>query len=265
MPVYSLPEVATPLIPKERVITSSIDLSNDYGTPNLAFLYHGLSNAGDLASLWKDVDSWNAWELSIAEEHVVAQLDNDNLPGDDSISSRMIRSAYRGKVIATLREQAQSPWLIKNSSPSPKEFEGDIKKDEVNAKVRERLREFYSTSGVLTNNLVINIIANVIASTQDVSPRHVLSDVQLLHDSTVQDAYPGIKQSNFIVTQAKLAASDDVHLTVEWVDSGFRLDTAAWREYSGNEETQERIKAGRKILQEMRLNVNDQVVPTGEI
>ena len=112
MPASSLPEVATPLVPKERVITSSTNLSNDYGTPNLAFFYHGLSTAGDLASLWKDVDSWNAWELSIAEEHVVTQLNNNNLPDDDSISSRIIRSAYRGKVIATLREQNESPWYV---------------------------------------------------------------------------------------------------------------------------------------------------------
>ncbi|KAI3339003.1 hypothetical protein F4824DRAFT_498857 [Ustulina deusta] len=261
MSLYSLPEVETPIIPKERVITRSVDLSNDYGTPNLAFFYHVLCAAGDLDPLWKAVDSWNAWELAIAEEHVVSQLNKGNLPGDDSIPSRMKRSAYRGKVIATLREQGESPWLIKNSSPIPKKFEGDIEKDKVNAKIRELLREYYSTSGVLRNNLVISVIAGVIASTRDVSPRYVLSDVQVPLDNTVRDAYPGTRQCNFVVTQHELEASDDVHLTVEWIDSGFKLDTGAWREYSGGEETQERIKAGQEILQEMRLNINDQVVP----
>lgn len=112
MSLYSLPEVETPIIPKERVITRSVDLSNDYGTPNLAFFYHVLCAAGDLDPLWKAVDSWNAWELAIAEEHVVSQLNKGNLPGDDSIPSRMKRSAYRGKVIATLREQGESPWYV---------------------------------------------------------------------------------------------------------------------------------------------------------
>ncbi|KAI0535083.1 hypothetical protein GGR58DRAFT_480393 [Xylaria digitata] len=194
-----------------------------------------------------------------------SSLNNGSLPDDDSIPSRMKRNTYRGKVIATLRGQGESPWLIKDSSPLPKEFHEDIEKDKVNAKVRELLRKFYSMSGVLRNNWVINIIADVIASNRDVSPRHVLSDVEIPHDSTAQDAYPGTRQCNFTVTQEELEASDYVHLDVEWMDSRLKLDAGAWREYSGDQETQERIKAGQKILREMRLNINDQVVMEGKI
>ena len=48
------------------------------------------------------------------------------------------------------------------------------------------------------------------------------------------------------------------NLLVEWMDSRFTLDTDAWVEESERDsKTKERIKAGQKIIREMRLGVSD--------
>ncbi|KAI3399295.1 hypothetical protein diail_7250 [Diaporthe ilicicola] len=99
----------------DQGLSQSIDVTNDYGTPNLLFFYYlplFSENKKDdvLAAVLKDYESWNAWELCEAEKQLQIQLQKKTLPSDDSVQSRERRTAYRAKVIASLRENSEQGW-----------------------------------------------------------------------------------------------------------------------------------------------------------
>jgi hypothetical protein len=91
-----------------------INVTNDYGTPNLLFFYHlplfSEEKEDSLAALLKDCRAWNAWELCQAENELQTQLQKGTLPNDDSVRSREERTAYRAKVIAYMRENSEQGW-----------------------------------------------------------------------------------------------------------------------------------------------------------
>lgn len=112
---HSLPPVDNlSLFTGYRASSHSIDVQNDYGTPNFLFCYFtplvpdSLKN--ELATAHEEFRSWNAWELFFAEEQLQTQLAKKTLPTDDSIQSRVKRCSYRAKVVTALREDDESAW-----------------------------------------------------------------------------------------------------------------------------------------------------------
>lgn len=98
----------------DQASSRPINVTNDYGTPNLLFFYHLPLFSDDkkdsLAAVLKEYKSWNAWELYQAEKQLQIQLEKETLPNDDSVKSREKRTAYRAKVIAYLREESEDGW-----------------------------------------------------------------------------------------------------------------------------------------------------------
>lgn len=97
-----------------EVLSPSVDVTNDYGIPNLLIFYYlpllPEDQKDSLEAVLKDYRSWNAWELYQAEKQLHIQLEKETLPIDDSVESREKRTAYRAKVIAYLRENSEKAW-----------------------------------------------------------------------------------------------------------------------------------------------------------
>lgn len=111
----SLPEVEpVALGPKDEssVKSAEIDVSNDYGTPNLLFLYYVPfipdDKKPDLDAIRDEFQTWNAWELGQAEIQLIKHIEEGNLPSDDSLTSRVIRNNYRSKAIDFFRSTSES-------------------------------------------------------------------------------------------------------------------------------------------------------------
>lgn len=99
-------------------LTQDTRYKNDYGTPNLLFLYydpplnHNNHNIDINESFWglqKDFHDWTAWELARAEEHIVKTFVNAT---DDS-SARVKRTIARAHEITRLRKDRKiEKWLV---------------------------------------------------------------------------------------------------------------------------------------------------------
>jgi hypothetical protein len=92
----------------EPKLEAAFDVSNDYGTPNLLFLYYVSllpeELKKDLDNVQDDFQSWNAWELGQAERQLNGHVEAGRLPSDDAIASRSIRNNYRAKALRYFRE-----------------------------------------------------------------------------------------------------------------------------------------------------------------
>lgn len=114
---FNLPEVKPVTIgfKPESNLEVAVDVSNDYGTPNLLFLYYASFLPDelkiDLDHLQDEFQSWNAWELGQAERQLIGHVEAGNLPSDDSIASRIARNNYRSKAVRYFRDGNEAWYL----------------------------------------------------------------------------------------------------------------------------------------------------------
>ncbi|KAI1451531.1 hypothetical protein F4805DRAFT_473570 [Annulohypoxylon moriforme] len=257
----SLPEVDLSLLSGKLypVVPKLLDVSNDYGAPNLLFLYDTPyipdDKRQDLETIRYDIQSWNAWELATAENQVQIQLSKKNLPDDDSIESRVKRSEYRAKVISVLREEYENGWLLRARSAIPKSFSKDIKKTSANAWVREVLQGHYIDTAVPKRApVILSIISNILASNPYYGHKYYISSVYYNYDNDLKIIRPYIEVSSFTVTQSpKEGAEDMIILNAESLDFAFTLDKQGWED--ARSKVEDIVKEGEKIRQEMALDL----------
>lgn len=124
--VSELPEVkpvALDLKPRSDLasVETETDVSNDYGTPNVLFLYYIPFLPDDekpgFDAIQDEFQTWNAWELGQAEAQLLRHVEAGNLPSDDSIASRVTRNNFRSKAIDSFRTTSQA-WYVP-SPPAP--------------------------------------------------------------------------------------------------------------------------------------------------
>ncbi|KHO02065.1 uncharacterized protein MAM_01066 [Metarhizium album ARSEF 1941] len=261
MPPYvGLPEVdAASVLEGRATALAEAEVTNDYGTPNLLFLYYippiTDEQRNDLEAAKTELQSWNAWELSAAEDQVQKQLRKGTLPGDDSAESRARRTNYRAQVVTYLRENSENAWLGPTQSPQDDAFNQVVKKSEVNGVIRRVLRDHYAAKRKPRQmSVAVNILSDVAASNPgSANNKFYLTQVFYNWDATVRGFRPDIQVSSLSVTQTPDRAEEDsVALKVEVLDSVFVLDRAGWNEASGG--TQAAIRAGEKIRREMALD-----------
>lgn len=107
--------VAIKLKDKLKHKFAAVEVSNDYGTINLLFLYYVPSlpddKKSDFDAIQDEFQTWHAWELGQAEAQLNAHVEAGNLPSNDSITSRITRNNYRSKAIGFFRETSEA-WYV---------------------------------------------------------------------------------------------------------------------------------------------------------
>ncbi|KUI71271.1 hypothetical protein VM1G_07415 [Cytospora mali] len=241
----------------DQCSSHSINVTNDYGTPNLLFFYHiplfSENMKDSLAAVLKDYSSWNSWELFEAEKQLQIQLQKETLPKDDTIESREKRTAYRAKVIAYLRENSEQGWLLLDQAPTPTSSSKTVKKVEANSWIRQTLRSHYADKPSQVG-VIFNIISNFIASNLAVEHKYYLTDVTFKFNTDVNIFQPTIRVSYFTINQTpQEEVEDSVTLSIDMLDASYHLDRSGWSD--ANSKVKDEIAAGEKIRQEMMLDL----------
>ncbi|KAK7745696.1 hypothetical protein SLS62_009662 [Diatrype stigma] len=216
---------------------SEVDVSSDYGTPNLLFLYYipyiPSSAKPAMDELKEDLWSWHAWELAQAEKQVKRQIDSGNLPVDDSVASRIKRTNYRAKVVQALRDTSevwQQVYDERKSSWGPV----DVKKGEENGVIGEQLRRRYLTEAGLPQPLsvLLNVVNPTIATDTQAGSKYFFSHSYLKYDEAAKGFQPDIRATTFSVTQKAKEEGDESTATVKisYDDYKIRFDRALWAE-----------------------------------
>ncbi|KOC13228.1 hypothetical protein AFLA70_57g003780 [Aspergillus flavus AF70] len=231
---------------------TGVNVTNDYGTPNLLFFYFipflADDRKPDLEALQDEIQSWNAWELGQTEVQVRHRIADGSLPSDDATASRVKRTNYRAKVVDHLREVSETTWLVKNADSHSGPFSADVKVAEVNGKIRDVLKDFYGQESLPAQfSVILNIITDLIASQPDADNRYLFTYVYYYYDVDQKVFKPDIRQLQFSVTQtAAEGEKDTVKLDISNLNHVYSLLREKWR--SVRHEAEEIIEAGLSLL-----------------
>ncbi|KAI1482817.1 hypothetical protein F4774DRAFT_428233 [Daldinia eschscholtzii] len=257
MTTDDLPVVETPLfLSLEDSPAYKHDVSNDYGTPNLLFLYYlpYIPNSVKLEmdALREDIQTWHSWELAQAEKHVQSQIDTGNLPSDDSVASRVKRTNYRFKVIQFLREEDES-WKYTYEESKTSIGPVDVQRGEENSMIRNGLRHRYLAQVGLPQpfEVLLNVINGEMAALAHTT--YSFSHGYLKYDRDSGSFKPDLIASSFTVKKTDKEGDDSkVTVTISFSDYKVKLDQTLWREKRRLAE--EEISKGEKILKGMSFS-----------
>ncbi|KAI1377826.1 hypothetical protein F4677DRAFT_443747 [Hypoxylon crocopeplum] len=232
-----------------------VNVTNDYGTPNLLHFYYIPYIPGplkdDMDVLTEDLRSWHAYELGQAEKHVQQQIEKKNLPSDDSIASRAKRTIYRAKVIQILREQNEA-WkrIYEVDNTKPKILE--VKKGEENGIIRKELQSHYLTGNGISQpfSVVLNVLNCTIVANPQANNNYWFSHAYLKYDRVTKTFRPDIRTSSFSVTQENKKGDDGI-VIVKFVYQDYKmtLDRSLWRKERKHAE--DIIATGKEILKNL--------------
>ncbi|RAK95850.1 uncharacterized protein BO80DRAFT_247568 [Aspergillus ibericus CBS 121593] len=257
MPAHSLPELDVSLLSADYVDPpEGVDVTSDYGTPNLLFLYYyrlvSDSDREALKSLKNDIEAWNAWELAQAESQLNNQMRKDNLPTDDLLESRVKRTDYRAKVISALRQRSQS-WL---SETENRQYSIEVETDEdnMNQRLMDELQVRLESDERLPDqfDVVLRIINRIIAARRsDEFQQYQSTHVEL---KVNEDSNPEIKCISFTISEGeKKKRSDSVVVKIDYVNYRYQLDRNTWGE--NRDKAQDMIARGESIRRDMTLEL----------
>ncbi|OOF96875.1 hypothetical protein ASPCADRAFT_206995, partial [Aspergillus carbonarius ITEM 5010] len=234
MPARALPEIDVSLLSGDYIDPpEGVDVTSDYGTPSLLFIYYcrpvSDSDKEAMKSLKTDLEAWNAWELGQAESQLNNQMKKGNLPTDDLLESRIKRTDYRAKVVSALRQRSQS-WL---SETDNRQFTIEVETNEkdMNQKVEDELQVRLESDERLPDqfDVILRIINRIIAARRaDETQQYQSTHVELkTEDKSKQE----IKSISFTVSEAKeKKKADSVVVKVEYVSYRYQLDRNTWNE-----------------------------------
>ncbi|OTB01401.1 hypothetical protein M426DRAFT_14562 [Hypoxylon sp. CI-4A] len=258
MDALKLPEVQVSSLPT-RSSHKAVEVDNDYGTLNLLFSYYvphipSGTNA-HLATILKEFQSWNAWELAVAEDQVQIQIGQGNLPRDDSVESRVRRNNYRAKVVAFLRDDRESSWLLfEASSQENASLSGNT--DEVSSAIHRLFHDHYAgKQGSGQSAALINIISNSVALEPSMTNNYYQTIVYFDYDQERKMIQPRIEVASVTVTETEQKSDGPpaaLNINIGFQDYVYKLKTDQWSDYGSS--VPDMIKAGEGILREMALN-----------
>ncbi|GLA18104.1 hypothetical protein AnigIFM62618_005259 [Aspergillus niger] len=232
-----------------------VDVSGDYGTPSLLFIYYNRpvsdKRRKEVQELRHDLETWNAFELGRAESQVNELMQKGNLPTDDYNESRVRRTDYRSKVIQYLRKEHES-WLVEADK---KEFTVELKTDEryMNKKVEQELRGRLESKENLPSQfgVVLRIINRIIAARKrDDMQQYHFTNVEVCADGRDD---PVVKSTMFRVYEE--GEEDDegsVKVKIDYVNHRCQFNREHWAKARHNVE--DFIKEGERIRRAMTLN-----------
>ncbi|EEP81173.1 predicted protein [Uncinocarpus reesii 1704] len=231
---------------------------NDYGTPNLLFLFYippvPDSEREKLNSLKADIQSWFAFEAGKAELQVEDRLEAGELTADDSAALRVKRTIYRAKVVNFYRNDGQA-WAPRSSADKGQR---DItaKKQDMNGVIRKELLDHYIRSGVVPAqfSFILQAVNLLIAANPDWEHKYLFTHVVFKYNDAKKAITPYIFVSDFEVKLPELQ-DDDSEESVAIDYSDYKLDfvRATWDKTKG--EAKDFIASGERICRQMSLEL----------
>ncbi|PHH63987.1 hypothetical protein CDD81_5092 [Ophiocordyceps australis] len=257
----SLPQVepvALKLKPQLQAKSADIDVTNDYGTPNLLFLYYVPflpdDKKLDLDAIQDEFQSWNAWELGQAEVQLIKHVENGKLPSDDSIASRVMRNEYRSKAVAFFRESSQA-WLNRTSADFS-EKTVPTTRDGVNGAISSALQLLYKEQRF---QIPFKVILNIISTTVDLDKesKYFFTHVYYRYNGDSRTFQPVVLDTTFTFKKQTGEQSESSNpkftLQAHLLVSKYNFDRDLWRRI--RHEGEEAIAMGEPILKEMALDL----------
>ncbi|OJJ38801.1 hypothetical protein ASPWEDRAFT_149340 [Aspergillus wentii DTO 134E9] len=256
-----LPEVkavslGSRLVPKSK----DVDVSNDYGTPNLLFLYYVPflpdERKADLDAIQDEFQSWNAWELGQTETQVNEHLADGKLPSDDSIASRVARNGYRAKVVTFFRENSEGSLTPKQTLEDEKDI--NATPESVHGIILQELLTHY----VIPNDALeqFGVVLRAISGSIDIERvnQFFFTHVYYKYDADQKRFLPDVRDTSFTVSKKqdgnpKYGKDDKDNFTVAfgYHDTVYSFDRKFWREH--RHEAEEAIAQGEPIRKQMSL------------
>ncbi|KID74926.1 uncharacterized protein G6M90_00g107240 [Metarhizium brunneum] len=236
--------------------SASVDVSNDYGTPNVLFLYYTPfipdDNKLDLDAIQDEFQSWNAWELGQAETQLIRHVEAGNLPSDDSIASRIIRNNYRSKAIDFFR-QGNEAWLsLANNSTAQKVIV--TAQSEAHGSIRQEMRALAAEQHLQSQ---FEVIINAISGSVEVAEENkfYFTHVYYRYDNNSRRFLPVISDTTFGIKkgdEGSQAGGDKVKLEINLSVNTYNFDRKFWRDH--RHEGEEAIQMGEPIRKQMALD-----------
>jgi len=243
--------VALILEPTSDLQSANLVFSNDYGTPNLLFLYYipflPDNKKLELDAAQDEFQSWNAWELGQTETQVIAHVKAGNLPSDDSIASRVTRNNYRSKAINFFRETSQAWLSIANNSTSRRTVQAT--QDGINGAILQTLRSLAVENQLQSQfEVILNVVSGSINAKQE--NKFHFTHVYYKYDAGSSRILPVVLNTIFTVQIRESGG----RFTVETVLSttSYHFDRVFWRtnRYQG----EAAIQMGKPIRKQMALD-----------
>ncbi|KAL7796700.1 hypothetical protein V8C37DRAFT_371195 [Trichoderma ceciliae] len=250
---FNLPEVQQVSIDSKpnSNLGVAVDVSNDYGTPNLLFLYYVPFLPDelklDLDHLQDEFQSWNAWELGMAEHQLIGHVEGGRLPSDDSIASRKIRNDYRSKVIGVLRGGSEA-WLSASGGSSKKETL-ETTEDKVNDAILKQLRSLTKDAQLQDQ---FGVIINAISGSIDKEHTFLFTHVYYKYDSDSRRFLPDVRDTTFTIKLQAGGSEGVIKVEVALTTNIYNFDRDLWRRI--RHEGEEAIKLGEPIRKQMAFD-----------
>ncbi|PHH67952.1 hypothetical protein CDD82_959 [Ophiocordyceps australis] len=249
--------VALKVKPELQAKSADINVTNDYGTPNLLFLYYVPflpdDKKLDLDAIQDEFQTWSAWELGQAETQLMKHVEGGRLPSDDSIASRVLRNNYRSKAIAYFRETSEA-WL---SSISQNLVEKSVPTtpDNINGAILSVLRTLHLEQQL---QIPFRVVLNTISGTVDLDKesKYFFTHVFYQYNHQSRTFQPIVLDTTFTFVNPADAQGEsskpNLTLQVNFAVSKYQFDRNLWRRV--RHEGEEAIEMGRSILKDMSFD-----------
>ncbi|KJZ71246.1 hypothetical protein HIM_09389 [Hirsutella minnesotensis 3608] len=240
-----------------RLGSVSQNVANDYGTPNLLFLYYipflPDDKKVDLDAIKDEFQTWNAWELGQAESQLIQHVENGNLPSDDSIASRITRNDYRSKAINFFRLTSQA-WL-KVATEATAKKSAETTKDTVNGVI---IQELWSLAREEQLQTPFSVVLNSPSGSIDINKENKLfyTHVYYQYDHDSRTFRPVVQDTTFTIkvlggSESK-SEKDNVTVEIALSTVTYNFDRKFWRD--NRHQGQAAITSGEPIREQMALD-----------
>ncbi|KAK2591710.1 hypothetical protein QQS21_010595 [Conoideocrella luteorostrata] len=233
-----------------RLGNNSTDLSADYGTPNLFFLYYvspipeGLKDY--LYSLRDAFQAWNAWELGQAESQTRGHVVAGRLPSDSSIASRVHRNNYRSKAVAYFREASENWLSVAHRITGQKSVV--TREDEVGLVVVRELRALANEYQLQPQFSVFLAISNSLDLQTD--NKLFFTQVHYKYDKDRKQLQPLVQDITYQIK--KSGNKDKLEVVIDLTIITYNFDIEFWRKHG--HDGGDAIREGEPIRKQMAMD-----------
>ncbi|KAF4582745.1 hypothetical protein GQ602_005889 [Ophiocordyceps camponoti-floridani] len=245
--------------PQQDFKGAAVDVANDFGTPNLLFMYYipfiPDDTKEDLGAIQDEFQTWNAWELGQAEAQLIGHVNKGNLPSDDSVASRITRNNFRSKAISVFRATGEA-WLTVSSNFSVQRAV-EAGEDDINGATLSELRKLATDSKFPDQfGVVINTLGDRID--RDSESKLFYTHVVYRYDGNSKTFRPVIKDSTFtikMVDDNDDGDSNRVSVNISLLTYSYNFDRRFWRDH--RHQGAAPIKRGEPIRAQMSFDFFD--------
>ncbi|PHH77654.1 hypothetical protein CDD80_384 [Ophiocordyceps camponoti-rufipedis] len=236
--------------PQQDLKGAAVDVTNDYGSPNLLFIYYVSfipdDKKIDLEAIQDEFQTWNAWELGQAEVQLEGHVKKGNLPSDDSIASRTARNNFRSKALGVFRATGEAWLTVASNFTVQRAVEAE--EDDINGATLSELRKLAVDNKYPAQfGVIINTLGDRIDKDHETKLfyTHVFYD----YDSSSRTFRPVIKDSTFTIKRVDDKDDGKVAVDISLLAYTYNFDRKFWRD--NRHQGAAPIKKGEPIREQM--------------